>query len=86
MGIILWIIFGALVGWIATLIASQDERYGGFANVLIGIGGALLGGLIARMLGIGEITGFNLYSLFIAVLGSVLLLGILGMAQKNKTY
>lgn len=74
MGIILWIVFGALVGWIASLIMRTDENQGAIANIVIGIVGAFIGGAISSMLGGPSITGFNLGSLLIAILGAVVLI------------
>jgi uncharacterized membrane protein YeaQ/YmgE (transglycosylase-associated protein family) len=74
MSIIVWILFGALVGWIASIIAGTDEEQGAVMNIVVGIIGAFIGGLVAQMLGQSSITGFNLYSLLIAVIGSVILL------------
>lgn len=76
MGIILWIIFGALAGWIASLIVGTNGRQGAGMNILVGIIGAVIGGFIARQLGTSGVTGFNVSSLVIAVIGSVILLGI----------
>ena len=70
MGIILWIIFGALAGWIASKIMGRDESMGALANIVVGIIGAGLGGWISSaLLGGSGITGFNIWSLLIAIAG-----------------
>lgn len=76
MGIITWIIFGALAGWVASLIMKTDESMGALANIIVGIIGANLGGFIMSFINKSGVTGFNLYSFFVAVLGSVALLAI----------
>jgi len=76
MGIILWIIFGALVGWIASMIAGTNEEQGAIGNIIVGILGAFLGGLIVSVFGGSGITGFNLGSFLVALLGAVVLLFI----------
>lgn len=76
MEIILWIIFGALVGWIASLIMGTNEEQGGLANIAVGILGAVIGGYVARALGASGVTGFNLTSFLVALAGAVLLIGI----------
>jgi uncharacterized membrane protein YeaQ/YmgE (transglycosylase-associated protein family) len=74
MNIILWIIFGALAGWIASLIMNTNEEQGAVANIMIGIVGAIIGGALARMFGGEGVTGFNLGSVVVAVIGAVILL------------
>ena len=76
MGIILWIIFGAFVGWVASLIMKTDASQGTFLNIVVGIVGALIGGAIMSMLGKYPVTGFNLYSFLVALLGAMVLIGI----------
>lgn len=76
MGIILWIIFGALVGWVASLIMKTDAQQGGLMNIIIGIVGALIGGFIMNSLGGTGTTGFNLYSFLVALLGAIILIAI----------
>lgn len=76
MGIILWIIFGALVGWVASMIVGSNEEQGVLGNIVVGIVGALLGGALAQALGIGTITGFNLGSFLIALGGAVIVLAV----------
>ena len=77
MNLILWIIFGALAGWIASLIMRTDAEQGAVANVVVGIVGAVIGGWIARALTGTDVTGFNLTSLIIAIIGAVVLLAVL---------
>jgi uncharacterized membrane protein YeaQ/YmgE (transglycosylase-associated protein family) len=77
MGIILWIIFGALAGWIASLIMGTDARQGALANIAVGILGAVIGGWVMSVIGNSGVSGFNLYSLLVAVLGAVIFLAIL---------
>ena len=77
MNIILWIIFGALAGWIGSMIAGTNKQMGAVANIVVGIVGAMIGGWVVRALGVGAgVTGFNLPSLLVAVLGAVILLFI----------
>ena len=82
MGIILWIVFGALAGWIASMIMKTDAQQGAGLNIIVGIIGAVLGGFLLRMLGQSGVTGFNLYSLVVAVIGSVVLLAIFKAIRK----
>lgn len=79
MGIVAWIIFGALAGWIASLIMNTDQEQGALANIVIGIIGAMIGGFIARALGGSGVSGFNLGSLLVAILGAIVLLGVYKM-------
>ncbi len=75
-GILLWIVFGALAGWIASMIMGTDARQGAIANILLGIVGGLVGGLIMNLFGAPSGNGFNIYSLVVAVLGAVSLIWV----------
>lgn len=77
MSILAWIIFGAIAGWLASLIAGADGRIGLVGNIVIGIVGAFVGGLIASALGAGGVSGFNLYSFLVAIGGATLILFVL---------
>lgn len=76
MNIILWIIFGAIVGWLASLIMKTDQSQGAFLNIVVGILGAMIGGFVMNAFGERGVTGFDLYSLLVAVLGAVILLAL----------
>jgi uncharacterized membrane protein YeaQ/YmgE (transglycosylase-associated protein family) len=76
MGWIGWIILGAIAGWLASVIMGTDDRQGCIVNIVVGIIGALIGGLIMNFIGGQGVTGFNLWSLLVAVLGAVVLLAI----------
>lgn len=81
MGIILWIVFGALAGWVGSIIMGTDEQQGIILNVVIGIVGAVLGGYIMNIFGEGGVTGFNLYSFMVAVVGAVALLAVVRLVR-----
>ncbi len=74
MNVILWIIFGAIAGWIASVVMKTDWEQGPIADIILGIVGAVAGGLIMNFFGQAGVTGFNFYSLFVAVLGSIIIL------------
>lgn len=76
MNIILWLIFGALAGWIASLIMNTNAEQGAVMNIIVGIVGAVIGGFIMGLVGGNGVTGFNLGSLLVAVLGAIVLLGL----------
>jgi len=82
MGLIAWIILGALAGWIASKIVGTDEQQGAFANIFVGIIGALVGGFVFNAFGGSGVTGFNLYSLLVATLGAVVVLGLYRVVSK----
>lgn len=73
MEIIAWIIFGALAGWIASMIAGTNSEQGAVGNIIVGIIGAFIGGFIMRAFG-AEVSGFNVANLLVAILGAVVLL------------
>jgi uncharacterized membrane protein YeaQ/YmgE (transglycosylase-associated protein family) len=73
MGIISWIILGLIAGFIGSKIV--DKRGQGFwLNMALGIVGALIGGFLFSLFGAGGVTGLNLYSLLVAVVGSIVVL------------
>lgn len=76
MNLLALILFGALAGWIASLIMKTDERQGALMNILLGVVGAVVGGFIMNALGYSGVSGFNIYSIFVAVLGAVVLVWI----------
>ncbi len=85
MSILGWIILGALAGWIGSIIMKKNSQMGAFANIIVGIIGAFVGGFIFHTaIGVG-ITGFNARSLLVAVVGSIILLWIVNLFSKNKT-
>lgn len=76
MGFILWIIFGALVGWVASMIMKTNVAQGTLTDIAVGIAGAAIGGWVMSTLGGTGIGGFNLYSFGVAVLGACILIAI----------
>jgi uncharacterized membrane protein YeaQ/YmgE (transglycosylase-associated protein family) len=76
-GIIMWVIVGALAGWIGSKVMGTDAQQGGLANVIIGVIGAVIGGFVTRAF-FGDNPGNNgfIASLLVAVLGSVILIGL----------
>ncbi len=82
MNIILWIIFGAIAGWLASLIMKTNREQGFVLDMVVGIVGAFLGGFIFNFFGARGVTGFNLPSLLVAVLGAIVLLFIVKSVRR----
>ena len=74
MNIILWIIFGAIAGWIASMIMKTDSQQGFLGDVIVGVLGAVVGGYLMQMFGQSDVSGFNVYSMIVAVIGASVLL------------
>ncbi len=73
MGPITWLIFGALAGWIASLIAGTNKEQGWLMNIILGIVGALVGGFLYGLITDGGFDfGFNIGSLIVAVIGALI--------------
>lgn len=84
MGIILWIVLGALAGWIASMVMRTNAEQGIVLDIVVGVVGALIGGFVMSLFGGSGVTGFNLYSLIVAVLGAVLLLWIVRAVRRTS--
>lgn len=82
--IILWIVLGALAGWIASMIMKTNAEQGALANIIIGILGALIGGFLMQFLfGTNTAQGINFTTLLTAVLGAVILLAIIKAFRRS---
>lgn len=82
MGIILTIIFGGLVGWVASLIMKTDGQQGILLNVIVGVIGAVIGGWVMGLLGAGSGSEFSLYSFLVALLGACILIAIVKFVRR----
>ena len=73
--VVVWILFGAAVGWVASKIMGADRSQGATTNVLVGILGAFIGGYLAGLIDLpSPVAGLDLYSFLIALLGAIVLL------------
>ena len=82
MGILSWIIMGLIVGVLAKWIMPGKDPGGIIVTICIGIAGAFLGGFIGSLLGIGDVSGFNLMSFILAIGGAILLLILYRVIKK----
>jgi uncharacterized membrane protein YeaQ/YmgE (transglycosylase-associated protein family) len=74
MELLFWIVLGGLAGWLASIIMKTDRQQGLLMNIVLGVIGAIVGGFIMNLLGAPGVTGFNAYSLIVAVIGAVILI------------
>ncbi len=85
---ILWLLFGALIGWLASMVMGRDAKQGAILNIVVGIVGAFLGGLIFSFLPGSSVNindgAFNLWSLIVSFIGAVVLLGIVNLATRGR--
>lgn len=87
MGIILWLVVGGVIGWVASLIMKTDGQQGILLNIVVGIVGAVLGGwLISPMVGSPTINqgDLSLSGLVVSLLGAVILLAIVNFARRGS--
>ncbi|MDP9045477.1 MAG: GlsB/YeaQ/YmgE family stress response membrane protein [Pseudomonadota bacterium] len=88
MNLLIWLVVGGVIGWIASMIMKTDAQQGIVLNVVVGVVGALLGGyLLSPMLGAGTINqnDFSLPSLGVSLLGAVVLLAIVNLVRRGRT-
>jgi uncharacterized membrane protein YeaQ/YmgE (transglycosylase-associated protein family) len=87
MGIILWLVIGGVVGWLASIVMKRDASQGILLNVVVGIIGAMLGGwLLSPMLGAPSINSGEISagSLLVSFLGAVILLAIVNLIARRR--
>lgn len=79
---ILWILFGATVGWLASLVMARDELQGTLGNIIVGVIGALIGGFLFDRQVAPNV--FSLGGLLTAFVGAVLLLAVVNLVQRGR--
>ena len=87
MNLIIWLVVGGLIGWVASMIMRTDGQQGVILNIVVGIVGALLGGwLIGPLLGQGSINSgdFSIGGLLVSLVGAVLLLAIVNLFRRGR--
>jgi uncharacterized membrane protein YeaQ/YmgE (transglycosylase-associated protein family) len=85
MGILSWVIFGALAGWVASMLAGTNERQGCITNIVIGVVGAFIGGFVIELVTGSQFSfDFNIRSFIVAVVGAVGLLALTGWGQRRS--
>ena len=86
MGIIIWLIVGGVVGWLASIIMRTDAQQGLLLNVIVGIVGALIAGfVVSPMLGIGTINeGISVSTFLVSLVGAVVLLAIVNLFRRGS--
>jgi uncharacterized membrane protein YeaQ/YmgE (transglycosylase-associated protein family) len=84
MGILAWAVFGLIAGAIAKMLMPGNQPGGIILTIILGVVGAIVGGYIGTLLGFGDISGFNIKSMLLAVGGGVLVLFIYGLATKGR--
>jgi uncharacterized membrane protein YeaQ/YmgE (transglycosylase-associated protein family) len=87
MNLIIWLILGGVIGWLASIIMKTNAQQGVLLNVVVGIVGSMLGGwLISPLLGAGTInqSDFSLGGLLVSLLGAVILLAIVNLFRRGK--
>jgi uncharacterized membrane protein YeaQ/YmgE (transglycosylase-associated protein family) len=84
MGILLWVVFGLIAGAIARYLMPGKVPGGILVTIALGIVGAILGGFIGVQLGLGDISGFDIRSMLLAVGGGVLVLFLYGLFTRGR--
>lgn len=76
MGFLIYIVFGGLVGWVASMVMKTDGQQGILLNIVVGVVGSALGSWLVGFLGYGGVSGFNVQSFIVALIGAVVLIAI----------
>lgn len=84
---ILWLLFGALIGWLASMVMGRDAQQGAILNIVVGIVGAVLAGfLLTPLIGGAPITSgvISIQSILVSLLGAVVLLAIINLFRRGS--
>jgi uncharacterized membrane protein YeaQ/YmgE (transglycosylase-associated protein family) len=82
-GILIWLVIGGIVGWLASMIMRTDAQQGVFLNIIVGIVGAFLGGLIFSRGNIND-APLNVTAFLVSLVGAVVLLGIVNLFRRGS--
>ena len=83
MGLILWLVIGGVVGWLASIVMRTDAQQGIFLNIIVGIVGAFLGGLVFSGGTINNST-LTVYTFLTSLVGAIILLAIVNLVRRGS--
>lgn len=83
MGLILWLIVGGVIGWLASIVMRTDAQQGIILNIIVGIIGAFIGGMIFSGGSINN-APLNVYSFLVSLLGAIILLAIVNLVRRGS--
>jgi uncharacterized membrane protein YeaQ/YmgE (transglycosylase-associated protein family) len=86
MGWLAWIIVGAIAGWLASLVMKTNRQQGLLLDIVVGILGAFIGGFLFNQFGSAGVTGFNIWSVFVAFVGAVVLLAFIRLVNGRQIF
>lgn len=86
MGWLAWLIVGAIAGWLASIVMKTNSQQGLLMDIVVGIVGALIGGFLFNQFGAAGTTGFNIWSIFVAFVGAIVLLAVLRLMGGRRTF
>lgn len=84
MGWLAWLIVGAAAGWLASMVMKTSSQQGLLMDIVVGIVGAFIGGFLFGEFGSAGITGFNVWSVFVAFVGAVVLLAAIRLLSERR--
>jgi uncharacterized membrane protein YeaQ/YmgE (transglycosylase-associated protein family) len=86
MGIIVWLIVGGIIGWLASMVMKTDGQQGVLLKIIVGIIGAFIGGWIGPMLGLGGGIngGITVMSVVVSLIGAIILLAIVNLFRRGR--
>jgi len=83
MHILLWLLFGAIVGWLASIVMKKNHRMGLIANIIVGLIGSALGIWLFELAGFGSINSFTLAGFLVSIGGAALLIAIISALTRR---
>ena len=84
MGIIIWLVIGGVVGWLASMVMGRDAQQGIILNIVVGIVGAFIGGLIFSGGTINTANPLNVTSFLVSLVGAIILLAIVNLVRRGR--
>ena len=86
MGWVAWLIVGAIAGWLASMVMKTNRQQGLLTDILVGIVGAFIGGFLFNQFGAAGVTGFNIWSIFVAFIGAIVLLMLIRLVNGGRLF
>ena len=84
MGWLAWLVVGAIAGWLASMVMKTNRHQGLLMDIVVGIVGAFIGGFLFNEFGETGVTGFNIWSIFVAFTGAVVLLALIRLFSGRR--